>query len=185
MENAARSKRTRDAAIQAALTIIARDGASRLTIDAIARESGISKGGVLHQFRTKLDVLRALLDREREFYEGLYATHLARFSAERSAPNLATEIEISRAFLHDPNSATFAILGALAEDPELLADVREHARERVDQMKAEAKNPDIALLRWAAARGLALMALLRFDPLSEQERERLFARLLDDTQWQG
>ena len=57
MENAARSERSRKAAIQAALTIIARDGPGRLTLDAIARESGISKGGVMHQFRTKEAVL--------------------------------------------------------------------------------------------------------------------------------
>jgi len=50
MDNATRSERSRTAAIQAALTIIARDGPGKLTFDAIARESGMSKGGLMHQF---------------------------------------------------------------------------------------------------------------------------------------
>ena len=37
MDNASRSERTRKAVLQAALTIIARDGPARLTLDAIAR----------------------------------------------------------------------------------------------------------------------------------------------------
>ena len=46
MDNPSRSEKTRNAVIQAALAIIARDGPGRLTLDAIARESGISKGGL-------------------------------------------------------------------------------------------------------------------------------------------
>ena len=45
MDNATRSERSRNVALDAALVIIARDGPGRLTLDAIARESGLSKGG--------------------------------------------------------------------------------------------------------------------------------------------
>ena len=62
MDNPTRSERTRTAAIQAALAILERDGPGKLTFDAISRESGISKGGLMHQFRTKGDVLNALMD---------------------------------------------------------------------------------------------------------------------------
>jgi Bacterial regulatory proteins, tetR family len=48
MDNATRSERSRNVALDAALVIIARDGPGRLTLDAIARESGLSKGGVMH-----------------------------------------------------------------------------------------------------------------------------------------
>ncbi len=184
MENSARSKRTRDAAIQAALTIIARDGPARLTIDAIARESGISKGGVLHQFRTKQEVLRALLDYEREYFAAIRQDYLAELATGRPEPNLTAEIAISHTLVTKASPAAVAILGAIAEEPDLLAGVREQAKDTIKLLKAEATDPDLALLRWAAARGLALMGLFGLDPLSEQERERLFKRLLDDRQWQ-
>ena len=53
MDNATRSERSRNTALKAALTILSRDGLNALTFDALARESGISKGGLLHQFGTK------------------------------------------------------------------------------------------------------------------------------------
>ncbi|KTT89235.1 TetR family transcriptional regulator, partial [Mammaliicoccus sciuri] len=46
-------ERSRKAALDAAITIVTRDGSGCLTPDAIARESGLSKGGVMHQLRIK------------------------------------------------------------------------------------------------------------------------------------
>ena len=45
MDNASRSERSRNVALDAALVIIARDGPGRLTLDAIARESGLKIAG--------------------------------------------------------------------------------------------------------------------------------------------
>lgn len=44
-------------------------------------------------------------------------------------------------------------------------------------------DPDLALLCWKAARGLALSAMFGPCALSADERARLFDRLLDGTQW--
>ena len=55
----------------------------------------------------------------------------------------------------------------------------------VAEIRGEAQDADLAVLRWAAARGLALMAMLRVSPLEQVDLDRLFARLLDDTQWAG
>ena len=64
MDNPTRSRRSRSAVLQAALAIIARDGPGRLTLDALARESGLSKGGLMHQFRSKQAVLLALIEHQ-------------------------------------------------------------------------------------------------------------------------
>jgi hypothetical protein len=78
-----------------------------------------------------------------------------------------------------------AILAALVEDPTLLSAVRESDAKRVKRVKSEAADPELALLRWEAARGLALTSLLGLCPLSDKERGRLFDRLLDERQWVG
>jgi hypothetical protein len=62
---------------------------------------------------------------------------------------------------------------------------RDREMKRVAAIKAEAADPDLALLRWAAARGLLLSGLFGMSPLSKAEHDRLFARLLDDKQWSG
>jgi AcrR family transcriptional regulator len=185
MENSARSKRTREAAVQAALRIIARDGISRLTLDAIARETGVSKGAITHQFKSKHEVLKALLAHEMAYYAAFREEELAKGADAAASPTLAVELAISRNLLTNPNSAAFAVMGALAEEPELMVPVRASAAETVAQLRAESADPDTAVLRWAASRGLALMALFGISPLSEAEQDRLFARLADDAAWTG
>jgi hypothetical protein len=69
------------------------------------------------------------------------------------------------------------------EDPTLLSPVRKGNAAKVKRIRSEAADPDLALLRWAAANGLALTALLGLCPFSVKERARLFDRLLDERQW--
>lgn len=184
MDNPSRSERTRKAVIRAALAIIARDGPGRLTLDAIARESGISKGGLTHQFRSKDAVLRALLEHQIERFGELAQKHMAEYAASHHPePHLAVQIATLREALATPDPVAFAILGAMAEDPNLLAMTRERDAETVAAIKAEAADPDLATLRWLAAYGLGLSVLLGFCSLGEAERRRLFERLLDDRQW--
>lgn len=183
MENTARSERTRSLALEAALAIIARDGPGRLTLDAIARESGISKGGLMHQFRSKAAVLKALLERQIDHFSGFRRRYLAEHGLERQQPELAARIATSREALTGPNAVAFAILGALAEEPELLSPVRAVDAEALEAIRAEALDPDLAIIRWLAARGLVTTSMMGICPLSDAERQRLFDRLLDDRQW--
>ncbi|MBG0812150.1 TetR family transcriptional regulator [Methylosinus sp. H3A] len=183
MDNASRSQRTRKAVIQAALAIIARDGPGRLTLDAIARESGVSKGGLMHQFRTKEAVLKALLEHQIEYFADFSRAYMAEHGAGQAEPHLAAQIATLRETLVEPHSVAFAIFGAVAQEPSLLSITRESDGVALEAIKAEAKDQDLALLRWAAARGLAVSALLGLCPLGEDERERLFDRLLDEGRW--
>lgn len=183
MDNNLRSQRTRDAAVQAALTIITRDGPGRLTIDAIARESGISKGGVLHQFRTKEAVLKALLEYQIGKSDAFFRKWLGQTPAEHKEPVLEAQISTLRVAAVQPTSTTLAIASAVGDNPDLLEGIRQNERERVERMKDEADDPRIALVRWSAARGLAFAAILGICPLSDTERESLFDYLQDGTVW--
>ena len=183
MDNPTRSERSRNAALQAALTILSRDGPGRLTLDAIARESGLSKGGLMHQFPTKQAVLEALLENQVAYFEEFSSAYIARHRGEDVHPELAAQIATSRETIDKPNSIAFALLGALSQDPGLLKNTRDLDKTKVDAIRAEASDPDLALLRWSAARGLALTSMFGLCPLSITERDRLFERLLDDAAW--
>ncbi len=185
MDNPSRSERSRKAALTAALTIIARDGPGRLTLDAIARESGLSKGGLMHQFPNKEAVLKALLEQQFLHFDEFASRYRAEAGKAADQPELATQIAISRELIAQQYSVAQAMLGALAQEPGLLADARAKDAERVAEIRGEAEDADLAVLRWAAARGLALMTMLRVSPLEQPDLDRLFARLLDDRQWTG
>src|SRR5260370_38351997 len=185
MDNASRSERSRNAVIQAAFTIIARDGPGQLTMDAVARESGLSEGGLTHQFPSKVAVLKALLEYQVAHFEAFSSDYKTKAAKRSAQPELAAQIATSHQAIVEPHSVAFALLAALAEDPSLLAAPRAIDARNVEVIKQEAADPDLALLRWSAARGLALTAMFGFCPFSESERERLFSRLLDDAQWTG
>ena len=49
--------------LDAASAVIRRDGAQALTLDAVAAEAGVSKGGLLYHFKSKRELLDALVRR--------------------------------------------------------------------------------------------------------------------------
>ena len=54
---------TRNLLLDIAEDIVRSDGAKGLTIEALARSAGVSKGGVQYSFASKDDLVRALIDR--------------------------------------------------------------------------------------------------------------------------
>ena len=183
MDNVTRSERTKAAVIEAALAIIARDGAGRLTLDAIAKESGVSKGGLLHQFPNKRAVLAALLEYQTDYYTAFAQTFLTEHGAAFAEPTLAAQIAVFREIVKGSNSVAFAILGVAAQEPAFMSPVRERDEETIAIILKEAKDPERSLSRLFSARGLALSSLLGTCPLSDAERDRMFDYLLDDRNW--
>lgn len=179
MDNASRTERTRGLVLQAALTILARDGASRLTLDAIARESGVSKGGLLHQFPNKQAVLKALIDHQAAFFESFARDFMARVGDAYAQPVLAAQIATFQEVLTAPNSGVFATLAAFSQEPAFLESMRARETATLAAIREEAPDPDQAVLHWLAARGLAFSALLGLCPLSGAERAQVFQTLLD------
>jgi AcrR family transcriptional regulator len=185
MDNPSRSERTRKVALEAALKIIDRDGPGRLTLDAIAKEAGISKGGLMHQFPTKHAVLKALLERQIENFEAFFHQNLAKAEGRSANPQLLAQIATFRMASKQLNALAVAYIGVLAEEPELLARTRDLDARRIAAIKTEARDPQLALLRRAAAHGLAMRNILGVSSTTEEERAALFDRLLDDAQWEA
>jgi AcrR family transcriptional regulator len=185
MDNTSRSERTRNLVIEAARVIIARDGPQRLTLDAIAREAGISKGGLMHQFGNKVAVIRALLENQIEYFEKFSQNHIATHGANSAEPHLAAQIAVAREAISQtqPSSVAFAILGMIGEAPELMSVFRDIDVKGAEAIKAEAADPDLAMLRLFAAQGMHLTTVFGIGRLSVEDRERLFARLADSSQW--
>ncbi|WP_206952175.1 TetR/AcrR family transcriptional regulator [Trinickia acidisoli] len=183
MDNQTRSEISRKKAIDAALTILSREGVGGLTFDSLARESGISKGGLLHQFRTRHGVLCALLDYQRQQFEQIGRNYLEKEGATKAEPILAAHIAIYREAIKQPRSVARAGLAALIESPALLEDIKTTDTVTIKALQDQAADPDLSLLRYFAASGIAFHTLLGTSPLSESARNRLFVRLLDEASW--
>jgi len=55
--------RTRERLLDAAAKVVHRDGAQALTLDAVAQEAEVSKGGLLYHFKSKNDLVNAMVER--------------------------------------------------------------------------------------------------------------------------
>lgn len=179
----ARSEQTRSAIIEAALAVIGRDGASRLTFEAVARECGISKGAVTHHFRSKDEILRGVLQYRNRAFDEFRREYATSQQPGEGQKRLSLEIATIRHMVDQSGSPARAVLSILVDDPSPMEFVRNKMANYVQEIRGDATDPDLALLRWEAAWGLALYEVFGMSPLSDKERERLFDRLLDDRQW--
>ena len=107
---------TRTRLLDAAAGIVAQSGAANLTIDAVAENAGLSKGGVLYHFPSKKALLQGMLERIMEEFHNRPVA----LGADGKPSLLHTHIE---SVLHRPKGEqanSLAVLANAAEDPSLL-----------------------------------------------------------------
>lgn len=156
--------------LDAALAVIRRDGAQALTLDAVAAEAGVSKGGVLYHFRSK----RALVD-------GLIASWLEDFGARLDGEDFASSyVRACDLAVAGPGvrASEFGILAALIDEPQVLEAARERYAEWMERMLGGALAREDAWLVRLAADGLWYSDLLGIAAPQGDDRRRLMARLL-------
>lgn len=148
---------TRRRLLDAAETIVAERGVGALTLDAVAAAAGVSKGGLLHHYKSKEALLTAIVTRMAEEMRSVFdALH----AAEAPGPGRAARAGIAWAF-HTPAEReardlriAAALLAAHAHDPALIDPIRaEHARIRA-MMTDDGLPVGRAMLLMTAADGL-------------------------------
>jgi AcrR family transcriptional regulator len=163
---------TRRRLLDAATAVVRRDGARALTLEAVAAEAGVSKGGLLYHFKAKRDLLDAMLEGWLEEFgaeieaksEGNFAAGYVRASdmSGWAAADRATE---------------FGLLAAMVDEPGTLERVRERYAEWQSRLAA-ADDPAKATLARLAADGLWLADLLGLAPPSGDLRASVIERMI-------
>ena len=143
-----------------------RDGAQALTLDAVAEEAEVSKGGLLYHFKSKRDLV-----------EGMVERWLAEFQREMDEE----DAEFIRGYIKAsaPEGNELGMLAALVADPSLLVAVRKQYGIWQDRVEREGRDPVDATVARLAADGLWLAELLGMGPPTGELRERVLQRLLD------
>ena len=147
--------------------MIRRDGAQALTLDAVAAEAGVSKGGLLYHFASK-----------RELLDGVVARWLDEF--QRDIDQVDGSFPAGYVRASDGAKAEEAgLLAAFVADPAVLAAVRERYATWQDRVVTEGGDPVEATVARLAADGLWLADLLGLAPPEGELRDRILARLLE------
>lgn len=163
--------------LDAAGRIVQRAGAGNLTIDAVAAEARLSKGGVLYHFPNKRALLQGMLTLRLEDIATSWASHQGPQPDCANEP-LAAWILAAGEENDEAQSMGMALLAAAAEDPTLLEPAREFIKATFDDIRASGPDGDYNLILLLATEGLRLLDMFRLMPLEGAERDALQSRLL-------
>jgi len=121
---------TADDWAQGALDEIEQSGVRALTVQAVARRLGVSKGGAYHHFHDRRDLLRAALAR----WERRQVTELnAHFAAIRD-PRLRLRAALEEAFITLAPTVIVQLMAA-SDDPVVAAVLERSTAARIDQLR--------------------------------------------------
>ncbi len=146
--------------LAAAEQVVARDGVASLTLDAVAREAGVSKGGLLYHFRSKSALINAIVE-----------DHATDFENRQSAMVKNTPLEpgaFTRSYLQtrvepcDPSELPIhmALLAAVGTDPQLADPWRQRIVGWQARLENDGIDPVTATIVRLAIDGMCLSTLL-------------------------
>lgn len=169
--------------IAAADRLVRRDGVARLTIDAVAREAGLSKGGVLYHFPSKEALIKGMLeDLLTGFDDDVRRRMTAEVDDDRVGRFLRAYVRASSADAPTLADARSGLLAALAADGDLMGAVRQRYDGWQREVEADGVTPALATLVRLAADGLWFADLLGLAAPSGASRDAVLDALLTLTQ---
>jgi AcrR family transcriptional regulator len=166
---------TRERLLRAAAAVVRRGGPQALTLDAVAAQAGVSKGGLLYHFPSK----HALLD-------ALASWWWERFEEEVEAADDGAPGGWLRAYvracdvagmLEEERATELGLVAAIAAEPERLELVRERYRTWQERTVASGPDPVAATIVRLAADGLWFADVFDLAAPAGELRAAVLARL--------
>lgn len=167
---------SRDRLLDAAEELVSAQGATNLTLDAVARAAGVSKGGLLYHFPTKEALLQAMVDRHLEEVDRRVAALLASGGRYATNPMLAY-VHALLETIPAKRAVGAALLAASATNPALMQPCREHHARSLARLGALPCGFERAATVLLAVDGLLLGELIQMSPFTPAQRERVVAEL--------
>ena len=170
---------TRDELLDAAMRIVLRDGPGRLTLDAVAKESGRSKGGVLYHFPTKDALIAGMIAGYLDGFAASIARHHA--ADPDDGPGRLLRAYVNASMDEDPLEPHVGVgmLAAIAANPALLDPVKEHDRAWRERLAADGVDPAVTEVIRLTVDGLVFADFFGIgqppEPLRESIRRELLA----------
>jgi AcrR family transcriptional regulator len=166
--------------LQAANRVVLADGATNLTLDAVAREAGVSKGGLLYHFPGKEALVVGMVQQFIADFELALQREMDQDdSPEEKGRWLRAYVRTTFAPADTTLAVSAALLTAFATNPDLLAQVHQSFAQWQQRSETDGLDPARATLIRLATDGLWFADLLGFAPPGEPLRSQLRDALLD------
>jgi AcrR family transcriptional regulator len=145
--------------LDAAERVVARDGISSLTLDAVAAETGVSKGGLLHHFPSKDRLVEGMVTRASENWRACY---LEAFERTKPGPGRMVRalldhcLSDAECWTEELRQSTSSVFAALAQNPKLIEPMRAVYSDLHRRVAKDGLPPGVGALAVAAIDGLWL-----------------------------
>jgi AcrR family transcriptional regulator len=179
-----RARNTRDRLLDAAEAIVARDGVTALTFDAVAATAQVSKGTALYHFACKEDLTTAMIERFVARFDTAWADAIHEDDADLGrkirayvTATFKNEMLTGQGF----DQINGAVTAALANFPDRVEPVRQQGQRHQQAIETDGLDPVFATIIRMACDGLWFsesLNLMRYDPAL---KEAVISRLLSWT----
>ncbi len=126
-ESTPNAQSSADLLISAAERVVVRQGISNVTLESVAAEAGMSKGGLLHHFPSKDALIRAMVERAAAnwvtCYESAYA-QTPEGPGRMARAVLGHCLSDAECWTDELRSSSSAVFAALAQNPTLIEPMR-------------------------------------------------------------
>ncbi len=169
-------KSARDKILNAAERVIQRQGLAATTIEAVAAEAGVSKGGLFYHFSSKKEMLEQLIDHYREWY---YASREEILATLPDTPGKLLKATILASIKHPARSTSnVSNLVALLDDIDLRKKISLMKREIYDELISHSGVPERIAIAILAIDGLWFAEILGENTLSPGLKQRIIDEML-------
>lgn len=166
---------TRSAIFEAASNLISKEGASGFTLEAVAREAGISKGGLLYHFPSKRKLIEGLIESQLDYFESQVDIES---ESQPSEPGrwLRAYVKVSA---RGPRKLGYStgLIAILSEEPDTFEMIRPRYARWQEKLDHDGLDPALAGLVRLAMDGLRFGRVFGVSPAIESQ-ERAIAYLL-------
>jgi AcrR family transcriptional regulator len=166
----------RESILDAAEKLVLDLGAAHLTMDAVAVHSQVSKGGVLHHFPTKIDLIKAMLERLLAAFENDMEM-IERVAGPGLKDHLRAWVRLMQTTDEKLDRLSAALLSASANDPDLLKPFANLMQRRNARYRDNGANFGPGLVILTALDGYWLFNALEISPIHGDDQKAFFKAL--------
>ncbi|QOJ00738.1 MAG: TetR/AcrR family transcriptional regulator [Phycisphaeraceae bacterium] len=163
----------RDRILDAAEAVVVRQGIGNLTLEAVASEAGISKGGLLHHFPTKDKLIEGMVVRCAENWR---ACTVESYGAVPEGPGrmaraLLRHLSDAQSWTDQCQRSSSAVFAALVQNPDLIEPMRAAYAELRRRLAEDGLPPGVAETVSVTMDGLWLNRVLGLAPVDKRRMD--------------
>lgn len=185
----------REAVLKAAGQIVLSRGVENLTLDAVAKQAGVSKGGLLYHFPTKEALVEGMAEHLIREFDDLIEQKIEREVAVGEAPEagrwLRAYVRVNTAPPLESSSISAALMAAIPTNPKALAATDEAFERWRQRAESDGVSLEMATLVRLAADGCWFYSMYgsiadaRAQEYLETSRQRLLSVIAQDVAGKG